>query len=250
MPRFLSIALVFALWEVLPRAGILPAETFPPFSTVVATTSQLFLTGEMWPHLFSSMYRWAVAFVISLAFGIPAGIAMARLSAVRNFLDPILTATYPVPKAALIPIIMLWLGAGDLSKILVIILGTSIPLVISAFHGAQGVEKKLVWSALAMGTDRRLALFKVILPAALPDILSGVRMALSVSLIALLGSEMIARQSGLGYLLFSSLDVKAYDLSYATMLVIAIMGFAFDWGFVAFMGRSLVWMEREEGSDG
>lgn len=250
VPRFLSIALVFALWEVLPRSGIVHAETLPPLTVVAATASHLFLSGEMWPHLLSSLYRWAVAFAISLAFSVPAGIGMARSSNVRDFLDPILTVTYPVPKAALIPIVMLWLGAGDLSKILVIILGASIPMVISSFHGAQGVDNKLIWSALAMGTNPRWVLLKVVLPAALPQILSGIRMALSVSLIALLGSEMIARQSGLGYFLFSSLDLGLYNISYAIMLVIAVMGFFLDRGFVAFMDRSLMWMEREAAADG
>ncbi len=250
IPRFLSIVLLFALWEALPRSGIVSADTLPPFSVALATAAQLSLSGELLPNLLSSLYRWAIGFAISLSFSIPAGMAMARNVSVRNFLDPVLTATYPIPKAALILIVMMWLGAGDVSKILVIVLGTSIPVVISSFHGAQGVDRNLIWSALAMGTNPRLVLFKIILPAAMPQILSGIRMALSVSLIALLGSEMIARQSGLGYLLFSSLDVKNYSLSYSIMLVIAVVGFILDWSFVAFMNRSLSWMEREEGTNG
>lgn len=166
---------------------------------------------------------------------------MARSRRVYNFLDPILTLTYPVPKAAMIPILMLWMGAGDLSKVTVIVIGCFIPLVISAYHGAQGVETSLIWSARAMGMGERAILFHILLPASLPTVFSGIRMALAISLIVVLGSEMIARQSGLGYYLFNSLEMGLYQTTYSVLIIISGIGLLLDLIFSLITQKVLIW---------
>jgi NitT/TauT family transport system permease protein len=167
---------------------------------------------------------------------------MARSKRLYNFLDPLLTLTYPVPKAAMIPILMLWMGAGDLPKVTVIVIGCFIPLVISAYHGAQGVETSLIWSARAMGIGERAVLFRIILPASLPTIFSGIRMALAISLIVVLGSEMIARQSGLGYYLFNSLEMGLYEMTYSVLIIISGIGLFLDVIFSLVMRKVLIWV--------
>ena len=236
-----SVASVFLLWEGLSRTGWIPSEVLPPFTTSLRGSFELMATEEFSKHFFASSCRWAVGFSISLILSIPIGIYMARSRRVYNFLDPILTLTYPVPKAAMIPILMLWMGAGDLSKVTVIVIGCFIPLVISAYHGAQGVETSLIWSARAMGMGERAVLFRILLPASLPTIFSGIRMALAISLIVVLGSEMIARQSGLGYYLFNSLEMGLYQTTYSVLIIISGIGLLLDLIFSLVMRKVLIW---------
>ncbi len=237
----LSILILLGGWEGTARIGILPSEILPPFTATIFDSFQLIMAGEFPRHLLASAYRWAIGFSISVALSVPVGIWMARSRRIYNFLDPLLTLTYPVPKAAMIPILMLWMGAGDLSKVTVIIIGCFIPLVISAYHGAQGVETSLIWSARAMGMEERKILFRIILPASLPTLFSGIRMALAISLIVVLGSEMIARQSGLGYYLFNSLEMGLYQTTYSVLVIISGIGFLLDRIFSVVMRRFLVW---------
>ncbi len=236
-----SVVSVFLLWEGLSRTGWIPPEVLPPFTTSLQGSFELMATEEFLRHLFASSCRWAVGFSVSLILSIPIGIYMARSRRVYNFLDPILTLTYPVPKAAMIPILMLWMGAGDLSKVTVIVIGCFIPLVISAYHGAQGVETSLIWSARAMGMGERAILFRILLPASLPTIFSGIRMALAISLIVVLGSEMIARQSGLGYYLFNSLEMGLYQTTYSVLIIISGIGLLLDLIFSLIMRKVLIW---------
>lgn len=236
-----STLVIFVIWEGLSRTGMIASEILPPFTTSFYGSLQLIASDEFSKHLMASSYRWAVGFSISLVLSIPMGIYMARSKRIYNFLDPLLTLSYPVPKAAMIPILMLWMGAGDLSKVTVIVIGCFIPLVISAYHGAQGVETSLIWSARAMGMGERAILFRIILPASLPTIFSGIRMALAISMIVVLGSEMIARQSGLGYYLFNSLEMGLYQTTYSVLLIISGIGLFLDAIFSLVMRKVLVW---------
>ncbi len=238
----LSIVTLFVLWEGLSRTGMISSEILPSFTSSLYGSLQLIASGEFVRHLLASAYRWAIGFSISLVLSVPIGIYMARSKRLYNFLDPLLTLTYPVPKAAMIPILMLWMGAGDLSKVTVIIIGCLIPLTISSYHGAQGVETSLIWSARAMGMGERAILFRIVLPSSLPTLFSGIRMALAISLIVVLGSEMLARQSGLGYYLFNSLEMGLYQTTYSILLIISVIGYLLDMIFCRVMRKVLVWV--------
>ena len=239
--KTISVLSVFTLWEGISRTGMISPEILPPLTATLQGSMELVSSIEFLAHLVASFYRWAIGFSVSLALSIPIGITMARSKRLFNFFDPLLTLTYPVPKAAIIPILMLWVGPGDLSKVIVIVIGCFIPLVISAYHGAQGVETSLIWSARAMGTSERAVLFRIILPASLPTIFSGIRMALAISLIVVLGSEMIVRQSGLGYYLFNSLDMGLYQVTYSVIIIISGIGLLLDAIFSVIMRKVLVW---------
>ena len=241
LTTILSLIAVLGSWEGLSRTGTVSAEILPPFSTSFSGACALVTSGEFAQHLFASFVRWAIGFSLSLGLAIPIGIAMARSKPVYNFLDPLLTLTYPVPKAAMVPILMLWLGAGDFSKVTVIVIGCFIPLAISAYHGAQGVETSLIWSARAMGMGERAIFLRIILPASLPTVFSGIRMALAISLIVVLGSEMIARQSGLGFYLFNSLEMGLYETTYSVLLIISGTGLLLDGVFSVVKKKFLVW---------
>ena len=150
---------------------------------------------------------------------------------------------YPVPKAALMPIIMLWLGIGDASKTLVIFLGVSLPLIYHSYQGARAVEEKMLWSAAAMGMSPLQRLVRIVLPASLPEIFVGMRTGLVLALITMVTSEMIARQSGVGNILFNSLDMALYDTVYAMIVIIGVLGFVLDVVFERLRSWLVAWAE-------
>jgi ABC-type nitrate/sulfonate/bicarbonate transport system permease component len=148
---------------------------------------------------------------------------------------------YPVPKAALMPIVMLWLGVGDASKTLVIFLGVTLPVIYHSYQGARAVEERMLWSAAAMGMGPLARLVRIVLPAALPEILVGCRTGLVLALITMVTSEMITRQTGIGNILFNSLDMAQYDTVYAMIVIIGVLGFALDAAFEALRSRLVGW---------
>jgi NitT/TauT family transport system permease protein len=168
---------------------------------------------------------------------------MGRSRLVAAFCNPLLMGIYPVPKAALMPLIMLWLGVGDAAKILVIFLGVSLPLIYHGYQGARAVEEKILWSAAAMGLSLTQRLVRIVLPAALPEIFVGIRSGLVLALITMVTSEMIARQSGVGNILFNSLDMAQYNVVYAMILIIGMLGFLFDVLFERLRTWLLYWAE-------
>ena len=168
---------------------------------------------------------------------------MGRSRLVAAFFNPLLMTIYPVPKAALMPIIMLWLGVGDASKTLVIFLGVSLPVIYHSYQGARAVEEKMLWSAAAMGMPAWRRLTHVVLPASLPEIFVGLRTGLVLALITMVTSEMIARQAGVGNILFNSLDMAQYDAVYATIIVIGVLGFVLDVGIERLRSWLIAWAE-------
>ncbi len=168
---------------------------------------------------------------------------MGRSRLFAAALNPLLMTIYPVPKAALMPVIMLWLGIGDASKTLVIFLGVSLPVIYHSYQGARAVEEKMLWSAAAMGMTPAQRLARVVLPASLPEVFVGLRTGLVLALITMVTSEMIARQAGVGNILFNSLDMALYDTVYATIVIIGLLGFALDVAFERLRARLLGWAE-------
>jgi NitT/TauT family transport system permease protein len=148
---------------------------------------------------------------------------------------------YPMPKSALIPVTVLWLGFGNGSKILLIFLGCMLPVTVGAFNGARSSEQVLVWSARSMGATRLRMLWDVVVPSALPELLNGIRTALALAFILLVSSELIEARAGLGYLIgFFGAD-GTYDAMFAVVLTVAFLGFAADRIYLLVMQRALRW---------
>jgi ABC-type nitrate/sulfonate/bicarbonate transport system permease component len=244
VPPLLALLALAALWEGAARwAGI---DGLAPASAAIRQLPAILLDPESLWHIIASLRRMAVGFAAALLVAVPVGLVMGRSRAVATALNPLLATIYPVPKAALMPIIMLWFGIGDLSKELVIFLGVSLPIVFHAYAGAKAVEEKLLWSARAMGMGRAASLLRVVLPAALPEILLGCRVGLVMALIVMVTSEMIARESGVGNILFNSLDMALYADVYATILVIGAIGFALDAAFERIRRALTFWAEPRD----
>jgi ABC-type nitrate/sulfonate/bicarbonate transport system permease component len=150
---------------------------------------------------------------------------------------------YPMPKSALIPITVLWLGFGDGSKILLIFLGCMLPVTLGAFNGARSSDQALVWSARSMGASRARVLWDVVLPSAMPEILTGIRTALALSFVLLVSSELIVARSGLGYLIGFLGEGGVYDAMFAVVLTVAFLGFFADRLYQLLVERLLQWRE-------
>src|SRR5882672_8876523 len=162
---------LLAIWQV--AALTLKTDSFPTALEAIRAVPSILGDKESLINILASLRRMAIAFSVAVMVSIPLGLMMGRSRSVASFFNPLLMVTYPVPKAALMPIIMLWLGVGDVAKMLVIFLGVSLPVIYHSFQGAKAVEEKMLWSAAAMGMTARARLFRIALPAALPEIMVG-----------------------------------------------------------------------------
>ena len=232
---------LLAIWQA--GSLMLNTESFPTAIEAVRAVPSILGDRESVINILDSLRRMAIAFGAALLFAIPLGLMMGRSRLVASFFNPLLMITYPVPKAALMPIIMLWLGVGDLAKMLVIFLGVSLPVIYHSFQGARAVEEKMLWSGAAMGLSAPQRMIRIVLPAALPEILTGCRTGLVLALITMVTSEMIARQSGAGNILFNALDMGQYDTVYAMIIIIGAMGIGLDAAFERLRSRLVRWSE-------
>ena len=230
-----------AIWQV--AALILNTDSFPSaLDGIRAIPAILSDRGDL-INILASLRRMAIGLSLAVLLAIPLGLMMGRSRAVASFFNPLLMVIYPVPKAALMPVIMLWLGVGDVSKTLVIFLGVSLPIIYHSFQGAKAVEEKMLWSGAAMGMSAAQRMVRIVLPSALPEILAGCRTGLVLALITMVTSEMIARQSGAGNILFNALDMAQYDTVFAMIIIIGAMGIILDAAFEKLRGALVRWSE-------
>src|SRR4029077_3112691 len=181
--RYLPLLLLALAWEVGARTGLVSTLALPPLSTVAAAWIELLKDGELITNGAASLWRAGAGLFLSIVIGAALGIFMAWWKPLNVLLSPLVEMFYPMPKSALIPVTVIWLGFGDSSKILLIFLGCMLPITIGAFNGARGADRQLVWSARSMGASRLRVLWDVVVPSATPEMLNGARTALALSFI-------------------------------------------------------------------
>ena len=241
--RYLPLVLLAAGWELAARSGAVSQLAMPPLSQVVLAWVEMVRSGELIANGASSLWRAGAGLALAILVGAALGIAMAWWRPVNAALGPLVEMFYPMPKSALIPVTVLWLGFGDGSKILLIFLGCMLPVTIGAFNGARGSDQALVWSARSMGASRLRMLWDVVVPSALPEMLNGIRTALALAFILLVSAELIVARDGLGYLIGYLGANGTYDAMFAVVLTVAFLGFAADRAYQALMQRLLLWRE-------
>ncbi len=232
---YLPLLILALIWEAMSRTGILPADLGPSPSETFQALGTLFFQGDLLTHAAISFYREFVGFLAACILGTTLGVSMARVDWVRTVFQPLVTFLYPMPKSALIPLLLLWFGIGHMSKIAAIFLGCLLPIVTSSYNGARGVNPQLIWSARSLGTSNAGILWKIVLPAALPDILSGTRIALSLSWLLLISAELLISRSGLGYLISYTGESGDYQSMFAAILTVVAIGFIADRIFLHFI---------------
>ena len=222
----LPVAAIVA-WELSARFGDVPSYLIAP-SVILATTWEMALSGELWRHTADSLFRVIGGYAIGGAAGIAMGLLAGIARPIERFYDPIVSLTYPVPKIVILPILIAWLGSGDASKIAVVTAAVFYPSFINSLYGAKGVNRLFVWSARNMGASALQVFAKVILPAALPQVLTGLRIALALGFIVTVAAEMQNSRTGLGNLIITAEDSMRFDLMHSAIIAIALIGFAGD----------------------
>lgn len=241
--RVLPLILVCAAWQIAPSVGLINPEALPPLSAVIVAWWHLLLDGSLVSNGLTSLYEVVVGLGLSIVFGVAAGVLMAWYPAVDALVTPVMKGLYPMPKSALIPVMILWFGLGAGSKIAAVFAGCLLPIVVSSFNGARGVEQTLIWSALGLGASRRRVLWEVVIPGALPEIMAGIRNALAISFILMVAAEFLVGQHGLGYLISFLGDGGVYDAMFAGVLTVSAFGFFADRVYLLLMQRMLRWRE-------
>src|SRR5262249_53273752 len=183
----------------------------PTFSSVCLAAADLVASGELGRHLAVSLYRALGGLALSIVVGVLLGFGMATNRHVRSFFDPLVSLVYPLPKTALVPLTMVWLGVPDKAAFLVVFLACLLPIVINTYHGVRSVDRVLVWSARSLGTAERRLLWRVVVPAAMPYIWNGIRIALPVSFIVVISVELVAARAGVGNLITGYGPMRATD---------------------------------------
>jgi NitT/TauT family transport system permease protein len=241
--RYAPLLLLAAIWEAAPRLQLVDAESLPPLSAVLRALADLAGDGSLAFHGWSSLQNLTAGLGLGIVVGVTLGVMMAWYRPIEIVFNPLVRVLYPLPRSALIPVMILWFGLGAKSKIAAVFLGSLLPVVLSAFNGARGVEPVLVWSALAAGASRRAALWEVVLPAAMPEILAGIRNALALSFILLVASEFLIGQRGMGYLISFLGEGGSYDGMFAGVVVVSLVGFLADRLYLGLMAWALRWRE-------
>jgi NitT/TauT family transport system permease protein len=239
--RYLPLLLLAIAWEAASRSRLVNPDALPPLTAVAQAWSQLLVSGELVQHGLSSLANLVIGLSLAIVVGVALGIVMARSAAINALVNPLVKSLYPIPKSALIPVLIMWFGLGTASKVASIFIGSLLPIVTSTYNGARGVERTLMWSALSAGASRPAVLVDVILPAAMPDILAGIRNALALSFILLVSSEFLIGQKGLGYLISFLGEGGLYAGMFAGVLTVSAFGFLCDRLYLLIMKRALLW---------
>jgi NitT/TauT family transport system permease protein len=216
--RVLALAGLVAAWELVSRTGWVPALFLPSPSSVLAAGLSMLASGELLGHLATSLRRIALGFGLGALGGVAVGLAVGVFSLAEAVGTPLIAATFPIPKIALLPLLILWLGIGEASKVAVIALGVFFPMAINTYAGVRHADPLLVRAAVSFGAGRLSLIRKVILPSALPMIFAGLRLGAGTSLLLLVAAEMIAASSGIGFLV-----LHAQNLMETTKLMVGIV---------------------------
>ena len=244
LSKAVPIILILAIWEIVTQIELVSTQILPTFSSICSAAVDLIYSGIILRHLLISLYRAFGGLALGILIGVILGFGMAVKKQVKNFFDPIITLTYPIPKVALVPLTMVWLGVTDQAAIFVIFLACLLPIIVNTYHGARSVDQVLVWSAMSLGTRERGLFRKVILPATMPYVFNGIRVALPFSFIVVISVELVASKAGIGYLISGYGGLGIYDYMFAAIFIFIIFSFAADRIAVRLMRRILQWYEE------
>jgi len=219
--------LLVVYWEYQGRLGALP-RYLPAPSVIARQWWEMLLGGDLLRHTAASTFRALAGFAIGAMLGASVGLFAAALRPVERFYEPIISLTYPIPKIAALPIIFAWFGLGDVSKIVIIFVSVFYPLYVTALAGAKSTSRVHIWAARSMGARPITIVFRVLLPAALPQLFNGLRVGLALAFVVMFVAEMVSSSEGLGYLIVFAEQNERFDMMYVAIVTIGIVGFVAD----------------------
>jgi len=240
------IALIVGLWQLLASTGVAPPSLLPAPCAVFARLVEQLGSPTYLQHTATTLFRLFAGFGIAMVIGVTLGVAAMGLRAVEAGLMPLVRVLAPVPKIALYPAFILTLGFENASKIALVVADAAFPILLATYQGASAVEPKLAWAAQAVGVSRLRCLFTVVLPAALPSVLTGCRIALVISCIVVFLAEMITSTDGLGHLLVrAARSFQTVDM-FVPLITISLLGLGLNAGFNALRRRLLIGFPEEK----
>jgi len=240
------LLLVLLAWEAASRLGLTRPLFLPSVTDVFRQFGALLTSGDIVSPLVLSLYRAFAGLTLATIIGVAAGLSMAKSKWVHWALDPLVSIGFPTPKIAFIPIFILWFGIDSLSKILLVAFTCVLPMLVATYHGAIGVSRTVIWSAAAMGTSGGKMLYRIILPACLPYVFSGIRVTTPVALITAFTAEMIAGGGGVGAALMFAQRFFQTPTVFVYILMMLITGFVFDRALLGLRRFLIPWQDEAE----
>ncbi len=231
-------------WEWFARSGAVTPFMLPRLSAVLERIWSDLITGDLLLNTGVTVYRAMVGFLIAALAGTVLGMAISRGKLAHWFFDPIVSVGFPMPKIAFLPVIILWLGVYDVSKISMVVLDAIFPVITATVIGIRGVERELIWSARNMGAGEREILWQIALPAALPQIITGLQVALPIALIVAVVTEMLMGGYGLGGAMMMSSRFADSRGVFAGIVEIAVVGYVLVKGMAIVRRRLLLWHQE------
>jgi len=218
------------LWELCARFHFIDTRFFPAPSSVFATLIEMLRSGDLLAHTAISLQRLAYGTIVGALPALILGIAMGLNRPIRALFDPLIAATYPVPKSAILPLALLIFGLGEGSKIFMVAIGVFFPMVINTTTGVLGISKIYLDVGRNYKASRWNTFWTIVLPGALPVIVTGLKLGIGIGLVLIAVAEMVGARSGLGYLIWSAWSTFAVEEMYVGLFAIAIIGFLITLG--------------------
>ncbi|GGK27030.1 ABC transporter permease [Salinarimonas ramus] len=234
------VALI-AFFEVGTRTGVISSLTMPPPSAVAQTLWRLVETGLLWQNLGPSLYRLAMGSLVGCGAGILVGFAIGLFTLARAGLVPLVSALFPIPKIALLPLFVIWFGIGEGSKVALIAFGTFTPTVVATFGAVDGVDRGLIRMAQSFGVPWLRIVTRVVLPDALAGILSGLRVSLAIGIVLLVAAEMLGARYGIGAYILEAGALYDLERLFAGVVILSVLGLLVSAGIGALERRLLRW---------
>jgi taurine transport system permease protein len=243
-----AVAVVLAVWFVAGELRLVDPLFLPGPIEVLATTHQLLIEGyrqvPLWQHILVSLGRALFAFLMATLTGVPIGLLMGRSATFNAVLDPFVQFLRPLPKLALIPLVVVWFGIGELSKFVLIYLSTFLTIVVAAAAAVLSVPEGRIRAAQSLGVNQRQLFRHVILPSALPELFTGVRVGIGIGWTTLIAAEMIASSSGLGWMVINASSYLRTDVVMLGILLLGITGYLLDLALVTIQRATIHWMGK------
>lgn len=241
----LTVAFLLWAWWAVTYFGLIEPLFLPSPQAVIErgwlVLNQGYMGSSLWQHLAASLQRIGLGLLAAVLTAIPLGIAIGRYRIARGIFDPLIEFYRPIPPLAYLPLIVIWCGIGELSKVLLIFLAIFAPIAISTATGVRNVDPSKIRAAQSLGASQAQLIRYVILPSALPEILTGIRIGLGVGWSTLVAAELIAATSGLGFMVQSAAQFLVTDVVILGILLIALIAFALEMGLRALQRKLVPW---------
>jgi NitT/TauT family transport system permease protein len=232
---------ILILWEFLSRTGLVDARFFPPPTAIIATFLDMGANGELFQHINISLYRIFAGFLLGVIPAVILGLLMGLYSPIRHFFSPLIMALMPIPTLALLPLILIIFGIGEVSKIVTIAGSVFFPVVINTVAGVVNIDNIYLDVAKNYGASKKDFFFKIALPGSLPVMLEGIQMGQAIALLTIVAAEMMGANSGIGYLIWTSYSAYLLKEMYVGLVLISFFGYLFSLGLRGLQKKLLPW---------